>query len=72
MKANSKEFYEAMEMFEKVMISNFYGNNFDKEKKENVPVGIWYADGKINTLFKMFLEGCEYSKCKFEIKRDAK
>jgi hypothetical protein len=60
MKAYSKEFYEAIEMFERIAV----GMRFDKptrDEREHIPVGYgWYNDGKTNEMFNMFLQGCEY------------
>jgi hypothetical protein len=61
-KAYSKEFDEAMAMFEKVAA----GMRFEKptiREREHIPAGYgWYNDGKTNDAFNMFLHGCAYQK----------
>jgi hypothetical protein len=60
MKAYSREFYEAQEMFEKIA----RGMRFDKptaEEREHIPAKYgWYNDGKTNDMFNIFLHGIEF------------
>lgn len=58
-KAYSKEFYDAMNNFEKIVPYGCKTDRVSKEDKENVPSGIWYDDGRTNELFKMYLHGYE-------------
>ena len=65
----TKEFFEAMTMFEKIMKNDddFHSNltKEDKETSENfIKDGhfLIYANAETNRLFKMFLAGIDYGK----------
>jgi hypothetical protein len=61
MEQNTKEWYEAVEFFERTVSSYGHGSyRFDKET--NAPVGHWYQHGETNDAFRMFLYGLEYGK----------
>ena len=61
MESKTKEWYEAVEFFERTVSSYGFGRyRFDKEK--NAPVGHWYQHGETNDAFRMFLYGLEYGK----------
>ena len=61
MKPKSKEWYEAVEFFERTAGKYGFGSyRFDKET--DVPVGHWYQHGETNDAFRMFLHGLEYGK----------
>jgi len=66
MKAYSKEFYEAIEFFERCVTKSEYGNyRFDKptrEARERLPSGEWYNHGETNRAFHLFIHGIEYGK----------
>lgn len=64
MKAYSKEFYEAMDFFERCVTKAEYGNfRFDKptaEERSRIPAGEWYNHGETNKAFRLFLQGVEF------------
>ncbi len=66
MKAYSKEFYEAIEYFERCVTISEYGTfRFDKptiEERKKIPVGEWYNHGETNKAFRLFLQGIEFGK----------
>jgi hypothetical protein len=59
----SKEWYEAVEFFERTADDvNHKSYRFDKEKRGEAPVGNWYQHGETNDAFRMFLSGIEYAR----------
>ena len=66
MKAYSKEFYEAVDFFERCVSKNEYGNyRFDKpamEDQKRLLAGEWYNHGETNRAFRLFLNGVEFGK----------
>ena len=62
MTTKDKEFYELREQFEKDMKNLIYGHKLDRASK-NCPVGIFYDDGYVNTLFHTYMLGYETAKC---------
>lgn len=66
MKAYSKEFYEAIEFFERCVTKSEYGNfRLDKptqEERDKLPKGEWYNHGETNKAFRLFLSGIEYGR----------
>jgi hypothetical protein len=61
MKPKSKEWYEAVEFFERT-VSNYGFCRYRFDKETNAPVGHWYQHGETNDAFRMFLYGLEYGK----------
>lgn len=60
--AGTKEFYELMEMFEKISKNLFYGHIVERENLKNSPTGYFYTDGYVNGMFHAFMEGYQYHK----------
>lgn len=59
----TKEFYDLMHQFEKdIKQSHVYGHNIEREKGDNLPKGIFYQDGYINTLFQFYMMGYSLGK----------
>lgn len=52
------EIYSIMEAFEKIA-----SGRLDKEVKENWKRQVYYQDGEINNLFKMYMNGYAAGKC---------
>jgi hypothetical protein len=67
LKAYSKEFYEAIEFFERCVAKSEPGSfRFDKpsvEERSRIPAGEWYNHGETNKAFRLFLHGAEFGKC---------
>jgi len=61
MKPKSKEWYEAVEFFERT-VCNYGTGSYRFEKEINAPAGRWYQHGETNNAFRMFLFGLEYGK----------
>jgi hypothetical protein len=57
-----KEFYELRKQFEKDMKQLIYGHGLDRASS-NVPTGVFYDDGYVNTLFHSYMLGYESAKC---------
>lgn len=55
--ADSKEFYEILKDFENMKIAR---GRYGKEPKEIWSKGLYFQDGNVNELFKVFLSGCNY------------
>jgi hypothetical protein len=58
----TKEFYELMEIFEKISKDLFYGHKVARENIKEVPAGHFYTDGYVNDMFQAFLHGYQYHK----------
>lgn len=58
----TKEFYELMEVFEKISKGLFYGHRVERENIKEVPAGQFYTDGHVNEMFQAFLHGYQYHK----------
>ena len=56
---NSKEFYELMAQFEKDMK---YGQ-LKREEKKMWPRKVYYCNGEVNNLFKIYMLGYQNAKC---------
>ena len=64
MKVNDHEFYILREQFEKNVKELIYGHKMDRVSKDDkVPVGIFYNDGYVNTLFHVYMHGYSFGKC---------
>ena len=64
MDAGSKDFYDAMKMFE-TSVKSMDNFCFDKptfEQKQSLPPGEWYNHGETNKAFHVFLAGVEYGR----------
>ena len=56
---NTKEFYDLMAQFEKD--AGHY--NFEKENKKMFCKQVYYCNGEVNNLFKMYFMGYQSAKC---------
>lgn len=61
MKAGTKEFYEYMTAFERIIKEETYGHKIERDKSGIK--GVWYKDGEVNLYFKIFLRGIAVEKC---------
>ena len=53
----TKEFYEALEFFERIKSVR---GNYEREEKELWKIGAIYKNGEVNTAFNYFLKGINY------------
>lgn len=59
MEQNTKEWYEAVEFFERT-VSSYGTGSYRFDKETNAPVGHWYQHGETNDAFRMFIYGLAY------------
>lgn len=59
----TKEFYELMDQFEKDVKKIIYGHKIKRENIKDVPAGVFYTDGYVNTMFQSYMHGYQNAKC---------
>ena len=65
MKRGTKEFYEVRDSFEKAVKGGFFYMSGDLTK-DDFNSSTFYANGQVNTAFKVFMAGYASAKCTYQ------
>jgi hypothetical protein len=66
MKRGTKEFYEVQASFEKSVNNGFFGYISGDLTKDNFNSVTFYANGEVNTAFRVFMAGYAAAKCEYQ------
>jgi hypothetical protein len=66
MKRGTKEFYEVQASFEKLVNEGFFGYISGDLTKDNFNSTTFYANGEVNTAFRVYMAGYAAGKCEYQ------
>lgn len=66
MKRGTKEFYEVRDQFEKAVNGGFFGYISGDLTKDDFNSHTFYANGEVNTAFKVYMAGYAAAKCEYQ------
>ena len=66
MRRGTKEFYEIRDSFEKSVNSGFFGYIPSDLTKDDFNSTTFYANGAVNTAFRVFMAGYAAAKCEYQ------
>ncbi len=66
MKRGTKEFYEVKASFEKSVKAGFFGYISGDLTEDNFNATTFYANGEVNTAFRVFMAGYAAAKCEYQ------